>query len=82
MAGSLFTDGYRSFVSELTGARQALNVTQAELARRLGKPQSYVSKIERLERRIDVVELCALIDALGLDRREAFEQLTRLIPRL
>jgi len=37
-------------------ARQARGITQRELARRLGKPQSYVSKAEMGERRLDVVE--------------------------
>lgn len=32
-------------------------MTQVELAQRLGKPQSYVSKVEILERRLDVIEL-------------------------
>ena len=32
-------------------------MTQVELARRLEKPQSYVSKVEILERRLDVIEL-------------------------
>lgn len=80
MVGSLFSDGYRAFIAELAGVRQGLRITQAELARRLAKPQSYVSKIERLERRLDVVELCALVDALGMDRAEALALLTRAIP--
>ena len=32
-------------------------MTQVELARRLNKPQSYVSKVETFERRLDVIEL-------------------------
>lgn len=39
-------------------------MTQVELAHRLKKPQSYVSKIEILERRIDVIELRDWINAL------------------
>ena len=37
--------------------RESKNVTQVELARLLNKPQSYVSKVEILERRLDVIEL-------------------------
>jgi len=40
----------------MRAARQASGVTQQELAKRLGKPQSYVSKAEMGERRLDVVE--------------------------
>ena len=50
MAGSLFSEGYRAFINELVSARRAAGLTQADLAKRLTKPQSYISKIERLER--------------------------------
>lgn len=82
MAGSLFSEGYRAFISELVSARHAAGLTQADLAKRLAKPQSYISKIERLERRIDIVELCALVDALGIERLKAMALLTKNIPRL
>lgn len=82
MAGSLFSEGYRAFISELVRARHAAGLTQADLAKRLAKPQSYISKIERLERRIDIVELCALVDALGIERLKAMALLTKNIPRL
>jgi transcriptional regulator with XRE-family HTH domain len=41
-------------------------LTQTEAARRLGKPQSYVSKCESGERRVDVVELKALARIYGV----------------
>lgn len=44
-------------VCKLIELRESKNVTQVELARRLNKPQSYVSKVEILERRLDVIEL-------------------------
>lgn len=40
----------------LRETRTAQNLTQAELAQRLGKPQSYISKTESGERRLDFVE--------------------------
>ena len=40
----------------LREARTAQGLTQAELAKRLGKPQSYISKTESGERRLDFVE--------------------------
>jgi transcriptional regulator with XRE-family HTH domain len=43
---------------------ESKNVTQVELARRLNKPQSYVSKVEILERRLDVIELIDWLSAI------------------
>ena len=51
------------------------NVTQVELARRLVKPQSYVSKVEVLERRIDVIELIDWLNALDKKTIEFISQL-------
>jgi transcriptional regulator with XRE-family HTH domain len=42
-------------------------LTQAQLAKKLSKPQSFVSKMERGERRLDVVEFDAVARALGVD---------------
>lgn len=47
--------------------RESKNVTQVELARRLNKPQSYVSKVETLERRLDVIELIDWVNVLNED---------------
>lgn len=47
--------------------RQSTGVTQADLAARLDRPQSFVSKYESGERRLDVVELRSVCLALGVD---------------
>ncbi len=52
---------------KLIELRESKNVTQVELAQRLGKPQSYVSKVEILERRLDVIELMDWLNALNTD---------------
>ncbi len=67
MPSSLYSDDYIAFVDGLVAVRRRLGVTQDELAARLGKPQSFVSKSERRQRRIDVVEFIAIADALGQD---------------
>jgi transcriptional regulator with XRE-family HTH domain len=57
---------YIEFIARLRAARKAASLSQAELARRLGKPQSFVSKLETCERRIDLLEVLAICDALGI----------------
>lgn len=48
---------YRRFLVRLRAAREGAGLTQVEVARRLRVPQSYVSKSESGERRVDAVEL-------------------------
>ena len=57
MMRSLHSEAYQRFLVRLRRAREDCGLTQAEVARRLGRPQSYVSKSESGERRVDVVEL-------------------------
>ncbi len=51
------TPRYREFLAQLREARREAGLTQVEVAQLLGQPQSYVSKCESGERRVDVVEL-------------------------
>jgi transcriptional regulator with XRE-family HTH domain len=61
----------------LAAARRRPNVTQQELAARLGKPQSFISEYERGHRRVDVVELLAISRALGSDPFDIFSEIAR-----
>ena len=47
-------------------------LTQGELAERLGKPQSFVSKYENCERRIDVLEFIEITKSLKIDPIKIF----------
>jgi transcriptional regulator with XRE-family HTH domain len=58
-------------------ARKAAGLTQEEVARRLDRPQSFVAKYEGGERRVDVVEFIAIVQALERDPLEVFESLVR-----
>jgi transcriptional regulator with XRE-family HTH domain len=51
----------------LADARERAGLTQQELARRLRKPQSFVSSYERGQRRVDVLELLRIAEALAID---------------
>ena len=48
---------YDRFLAKLRRAREEAQLKQAEVARLLGKPQSFVSKVESGERRLDIIEL-------------------------
>ncbi|HKX17165.1 MAG TPA: helix-turn-helix transcriptional regulator [bacterium] len=67
MVRSVFSPAYRHFRRRLIDARKRSNLTQAVLAKRLGRPQSFVAKYEQGERRIDVIEFLEIADALRLD---------------
>lgn len=60
---SIYDPRYQDLIKKLIELRESKNVTQVELAQRLGKPQSYVSKVEILERRLDVIELMDWLNA-------------------
>jgi transcriptional regulator with XRE-family HTH domain len=66
MEKSIYSKEYSLFLEQLRNAREEKGLTQTEVAERLGQTQSFVSKVERGERRLDVVELRAFCYALGV----------------
>lgn len=54
----------------LRAARVEAGLRQVDVAERLGQPQSYVSRFELAEQRLDLVELRTVCDALGLSLAE------------
>lgn len=67
MPSSLHSHHYQTFRSLLVAAREEAGLTQVNIAERLGKPQSFVSKYERGERRLDFTEFVELADLLEID---------------
>ena len=67
MPSSIHTEEYDRFRALLIDARKKAGLSQADLAKKLTKPQSFVSKFERGERRLDVIEFRSVAQALGLD---------------
>jgi transcriptional regulator with XRE-family HTH domain len=76
-----FTDAHEGLREALIAARKDAGVTQEELADRIDKPQQFISKIERGDRRVDVVELIAICRALKLDPKEVFATILRRVPK-
>jgi transcriptional regulator with XRE-family HTH domain len=64
----------------LAAARQRANITQVELAGRLGKPQSVVSQFEAGKRRLDLVEFLLIVRSLGADPVEIFAEIAESLP--
>lgn len=64
---SNFTREYTVFLEVLISARKRQGHTQQAVAELLGKPQSFVSKYESGERRLDVVEFCQIAKVLRED---------------
>lgn len=67
MKPSTYTSDYTHLLAELRSARAVAGVSQVQLAEALGQLQTYVSKCELGDRRLDVIELRAWVLALGGD---------------
>lgn len=65
---------YKELQALLIAAREEAKLTQAQVGERIGQTQSFVSKCERGERRLDVVEFVEFVKALGLDPSAFFAQ--------
>ncbi len=57
MIKSLYSNDHKYLVEQLKKARKEIGMDQKDVAKALGKTQSYVSKIEAGQRRIDVIQL-------------------------
>jgi transcriptional regulator with XRE-family HTH domain len=79
MEKSIYTREYAVFLEHLRKARETKNLTQLEVAERLGQTQSFVSKAERGERRLDIVELRAFCSAMNVGFEEFVFQLEKAI---
>jgi transcriptional regulator with XRE-family HTH domain len=73
---SIYSERYTRFRQRLIEARKAASFSQAELAKRLEKHQSFVAKYEIGERRIDVAEFLEIVGILGVDPCDFFKDLT------
>jgi transcriptional regulator with XRE-family HTH domain len=67
MSKSIYSKDYRNVIEKLRKARLDAGLKQSDVARKLKKPQSYISKIERGERRVDITELKELADIYKKD---------------
>lgn len=66
MSKTIHNNKYQALVKELTQERIRLNISQGELSDLLGLNQSDISKIEKFERRLDVLEFSMILRALRI----------------
>jgi transcriptional regulator with XRE-family HTH domain len=74
MQKSLKSPEYARLIATLVAVRKNAGVRQQALAKKLGRPQSFIAKYEGGERRIDVVEFIAISRALGTDPVKLFRE--------
>lgn len=80
MPKSVFTDAQKAVVEVLISARKEAGLLQEELAARIGKDQSFISNIERRQRRVDVLEFYALARAMNLEPADLYAELVLKLP--
>lgn len=79
MEKTIYTKEYITFLKCLIQARKDAGLTQVQMAEKMGETQSFVSKCERGERRIDIVELRIFCKAIGIPVAKFVEQLEKTI---
>ncbi|WP_339865190.1 helix-turn-helix transcriptional regulator [Paremcibacter congregatus] len=78
MTKSIFSDRYQHFRKLLVNARNKAGLSQTQLAEKINKRQTFISKYEIGERRIDVVELIEIAEALNIDPCEIIVKLKKV----
>jgi ribosome-binding protein aMBF1 (putative translation factor) len=66
VAGAVRTEAYHDVIMALVAARRSAGLSQADLAKQLNKPPSFVGKYELGERRLDIVEFLVVLRCLDL----------------
>jgi transcriptional regulator with XRE-family HTH domain len=81
MPKSVFSPAYEQFRARLVHARTDAGLTQTDVAALLQRPQSYVSKYENGERRLDVIEFLEIAQVLQIDVAAVIHDLQQYLPK-
>ena len=81
MTKSLHTTAYQRLTELLLQARQKAGLTQQEVADRLNTHQSYIAKVEKGERRIDVVEFIQLVRVIGASSPALIKKIEAIVAK-
>ena len=72
---------YRIAIAKLVDARNKAGLSQRDLAEKIGKPHSFVAKIENGERRLDLIEFISIVRALGVGEAEMIRVIGGALPK-
>ena len=70
MSKTIYNSKYQDFLETLRSQRIKAGISQVELAEQLGVTQSYISKWERAERRLDLIEVLQYCKAIGINHSD------------
>lgn len=73
---SIRSPAQRALIAALREAREDAGLTQKEIAKRLKRPQSFISAYESGDRKIDVLEFIRIAKAVGIEPSELLRRLT------
>ena len=79
MRKSTFTNEYDAFCQLLRQVREEAGISQNKLAKRLDTPQAWLSKCEHGQRRVDVLELWQICEAIGIAPEEFMRRLRMVL---
>ncbi|MGF1603670.1 MAG: helix-turn-helix domain-containing protein [Thermosynechococcaceae cyanobacterium] len=74
---TIFDASYRALIEELALERKRLNISQDELAQLIGVKQPDISKIEKFERRLDVLEFALILKALRVSENKRLQSISK-----
>lgn len=77
MSKTIHDNLYQRLINELAQERIRLNISQSELATQIGLNQSDVSKIEKCERRLDVLEFSMILKALRINENVRLQMIVK-----
>ncbi len=78
MTASIFTDRYKKMLEILSKGRKSKKMSQGDLGKKIDISQPDISKMERGIRRIDVVEMMDMAEALDLDSHDIISELQKI----
>ena len=77
MPRTIYSDEHERLCALLRRLRHDAGLTQVELSQRLGRSQSFVSKYEQGQRRLDLIELEEIALALGTTLEKVVRRFVR-----